>query len=152
MTSILYIASMNKTILPDAVRPGKHYSFLADLKLNAWAFVAVLASFIAHWLLPRHTDWRDPLRAAIALVPLVPSFLYVWSIARWIGGMDELQRRIQLEACLFGTTGTVFITAAMSLLEAAGVLQSHGLGWEGTFAAILLLYILGNIFSNRRYQ
>jgi hypothetical protein len=86
------------------------------------------------------------------LLPLVPSFLYVRSIARWIGGMDELQRRIQLEACLFATTGAVFISAAMSLLETSGVLRSHGLGWEGTFAAILLLYILGNVISNRRYQ
>ena len=142
----------NRPVLPDAVRPGKDYSFLADLKLNAWAFVAVLASFIVHWMLPRHADWDAPLRAALALVPLVPSFLYVRSLARWIGGMDELQRRIQLEACLFATTGAVFISVAMSLLENCGVLQSHGLGWEGTFGAILVLYILGNVISNRRYQ
>jgi hypothetical protein len=125
---------------------------LADLKLNAWAFVAVLASFCAHWMLSRYTDWGPVLRSVVALAPLAPSFLYARSIARWIGGMDELQRRIQLEASLFATTGTIFVITAMNLLEASGVLQSHGLGWEGVFAAILLLYILGNIISNRRYQ
>jgi hypothetical protein len=127
---------MNETILPDVVRPGKHYSFRADLKLNFWAFVALLLAAFARWLLP--------------------SLIYVRAIARWIRGMDELQRRMQLEACLFATTGTVFIATALSLLAGFGLFQStriaHGLGWEGTFAVVVLLYILGNIVVNRRYR
>ncbi|MGH7967627.1 MAG: hypothetical protein ACREIC_02755 [Limisphaerales bacterium] len=147
---------MNNPIFPEAVRPGRHYSFRADLKLNAWAFVAVAVAFLARWLLHHHHNWGVLLQAAVALTPLLPSLLYVQSIARWIGGMDELQRRIQLQACLFATTGTVFIATALSLLAGVGVLQSirlqHGLGWEGTFGAIILLYILGNMIFNRRYQ
>jgi len=96
------------------------------------------------------------LRSIIALTPLVPSLLYVQSIARWISGMDELQRRIQLEACLFATTATVFVVTALSLLHGTGVLQSvrlqNGLGWEGTFAAIIGFYVLGNMLVNRRYR
>ena len=38
--------------------------------------------------------WHPAVRAIIALAPLVPSLLYVRSIARWIGGMDRLQRRL----------------------------------------------------------
>src|SRR5690349_19505400 len=98
MTSMLYIAAMTTTpILPEAVRPGKHYSFAADMKLNAWALVDVVASFVARGLLKNHPNWDAPLRSVIALTPILPSLLYVRSIARWIGGMDELQRRIQLE-------------------------------------------------------
>jgi hypothetical protein len=69
--------------------------------------------------------------------------------------MDELQRRIQLEACLLATTGTIFIVTAFSLLTSEGIRMprlQHGLGWEGTFASIILLYILGNIIVNRRYR
>jgi len=153
---MLYTANMNRPILPEAVRPGKHYSLYADLKLNAWALVAVAVAFVSRWWLHQHRDWALPLQSVVALTPLLPSLLYVQSIARWIGGMDELQRRIQLEACLFATTGTVFIATAISLLEGAGVLQSphlrHGLGWEGTFGAILFLYVLGNVIFNRRYR
>src|SRR6266545_3163452 len=120
MTSMLYIVDMNKPILPEAVMPGKHYSFGADMRLNAWAFAAVMFSFLAHMLLPGHTDWHPAVRV---------------SIARWIGGMDELQRRLQLEACLLATTGTIFVTTAVSLLKSSGSglprLQ-NGLGWEGT--------------------
>lgn len=155
MTSILYTERMSKLILPEAVRPGRHYSFRADMRLNAWALIALLVVLVTRWLLQHHPDWGAPLRTVVALSPLLPSLLYVRSIARWIGGMDELQRRIQLEASLFATTGTVFLATAMSLLGGYGLLSStrlqHGLGWEGTFAAIVLLYIVGNAIFNRRY-
>jgi hypothetical protein len=144
------------TIFPEAVRPGKHYSLRADLKLNAWALVAVAVAFASRGLLQSYHGWSVMLRSAVALSPLLPSLLYVRSIARWIGGMDELQRRIQLEACLFATTGTVFVGAGLSLLSGASLLTSvrlrHGLGWEGTFAAIILLYIVANVILNRRYR
>lgn len=147
---------MNKPIFPEAVQPGRHYSFRSDLKLNAWAFVAVLFAALARLLLPRHHEWGGLLQAGVALAPLAPSLLYVRSIARWMGGMDELQRRIQLQACLFATTGTVFIATALSLLEGVGVLRfsnlRHGLGWEGTFGVLILFYILANIIINRRYR
>jgi len=157
MTSTLYTVSMlNQPILPESVRPGKNYSFAADMKLNAWALVAVAVSFVARSLVQHHRDWGAALQSVVALAPLLPSLLYVRSIARWIGGMDELQRRIQLEACLFATTATVFLRTSLDLLDGTGTLQStrlqHGLGWEGTFAAIIVFYILGSAIFNRRYR
>ena len=153
---MLYTNHMNNPVLPDAVRPGKNYSFRADLKLNAWAFVAVVFAWAARWLVQHHREWAPLLQTAVALTPLVPSLFYVQSIGRWIAGMDELQRRIQLEACLFATTGTVFLATAFSLIAGAGALQSmnlqHGLGWEGTFAAVVGFYALGNVLLNRRYR
>ena len=146
---------MNLPVLPESVRPGKNYSFRADLKLNSWAFVAALVAWAARMLLRHHHEWSPVTQAALTLAPLVPSLLYVRSIARWIGGMDELQRRIQLEACLFATTATVFLATALSLMQGVGPLQSirlqQGLGWEGTFTAVVAFYILGNIIVNRRY-
>ena len=125
------------------------------MKLNAWAFVAVALAFASRIILKQHPDWSDPLRAVMALSPLLPSLLYVRSITKWIRGMDELQRRIQLEACLFATVGTIFITTAFDLLKAEGVylprLQA-GLGWEGTFALVVFFYFLGNVVINRRYR
>ncbi len=152
---MLYTPGMTNTpILPEAVRPGKHYSFAADMRLNAWAFVAMATSMAARGLLKNHHEWSATLQSAVALTPILPSLLYLRSIARWIGGMDELQRRIQLEACLFATTVTVFLRTALDLLE--GIAQSprprYSLGWEGTFAAIIVFYILGNLIFNRRYR
>ena len=157
MTSMLYSVPMTNTpILPEAVRPGKHYSFAADMKLNAWALVAAAFCFVARGLLKSHLEWSTLLKSVVALTPMVPSLLYVRSIARWIGGMDELQRRIQLEASLFATTATVLLRTTLDLLQGIGGLQSAGprfaLGWEGTFAAIIIFYILGNFIFNRRFR
>ena len=146
---------MNKTILPESVQPGRHYSFRADMKLNAWAFVAVALAMTSRALVNHHSDWSVGLRAFIVLSPLLPSLLYVRSISRWIRGMDELQRRIQLEACLFATVGTIFLVTAFDLLNAHGIQipRLHaGLGWEGTFACVVFLYFLGNVIINRRYK
>jgi hypothetical protein len=156
MTRMLYIAIMTtKLNIPESVQPGKHYSFRADMKLNAWAFVAVALAFASHIILRHYPDWGVALRAFVALSPLLPSLLYVRSIARWIRGMDELQRRIQLEACLFATTGTIFIVLAFNLLLASGIhipRLPHGLDWEDTFASVVFLYVLGNMFITRRYK
>ena len=117
--------------------------------------MAVVVAFVARSLLSHHHDWVL-LQLVVALTPILPSLLYLRSIARWIGGMDELQRRIQLESCLFATTATVFLRASLDLVGGTGTLQplslQHGLGWEGTFAAIIAFYILGNMIFNRRYR
>ena len=149
-------SNMNhKSILPESVQPGRHYSFRADMKLNAWAFVAVALAMISRALVNHHSDWSVALRAFVVLSPLLPSLLYVRSISRWIRGMDELQRRIQLEACLFANVGTIFLVTAFDLLNAHGIQipRLHaGLGWEGTFASVVFLYFLGNVIINRRYK
>jgi hypothetical protein len=157
MTRMLYTGGVmnNKFNIPESVQPGKHYSFRADMKLNAWAFVAVALAFASRIVSGHYPSWSIALRALIALSPLLPGLLYVRSIAHWIRGMDELQRLIQLEACLFATIGTIFIAVAFDLLNAQGIhipRLKYGLGWEGTFASVVFLYIAGNLLINRRYQ
>jgi len=149
---MLYSSPVNRSILPEAVQIGKHYSFRADMKLNTWAFVAVLTAVFSRIWLHRHEEWDAAVRAMLALSPLLPSLLYVRSVAQWIRGMDELQGYLQLKACLLGAIGTIFVTTAFSLLEGVGILNGHGLGWEGAFASVVILYILGNTIFNRRYQ
>lgn len=146
--------TMNKTTI-ESVQPGRNYSFRADMKLNVWAFVAVGLAFASRIVIRNHPEWDMWLRALIAMSPLLPSLFYVRSIARWIRGMDELQQRIQLGACLFATTGTIFIVLAYNLVVAQGIHWSrlpHGLDWEDTFASVIVLYILGNAIIKRRYQ
>ncbi len=50
----------------------------------------------------------------------------------------------------------VFLTASLNLLAEVGDIHvaklQDGLGWEGTFASIIVLYIVGNVIVNRRYR
>jgi hypothetical protein len=152
MERILYSAGMSNSLLPEAVRTSPSDA----LKLNLWAGVAVIVSFLSRGWLAHHADWKAVLRAGVALAPIVPSLLWARSIAHWMRNLDELQRRIQYEAWFFAAVGTVFVETALNLVGAAGALRlermQHGLGWEGAFALMFLLYCVGAAISNRRYR
>lgn len=149
---MLYSVAMSTKLLPEAVQtsPGD------AIKLSAWAGVAVVVASLSRWWLLHHTDGSVVARAVIALAPIVPSLLWMWSITRWISQLDELQRRIQSEAWFLAAVGTVLVTTALNLVASAGVLQltrlSNGLGWEGAFAVMFLLYCVGCVITNRRYR
>jgi hypothetical protein len=70
--------------------------------------------------------------------------------------LDEMQRRIQQDALVFAAMWTVFLRMALDLVNASGYVNAqrlgHGLGVEGTFAAMCFLYMLGCVVANRRYQ
>src|SRR3954466_2913728 len=104
MTSMLYTFRMNiKPNLPDELNPGKEFSFRADWRVNRWAYTGMVLAFTGDLLLHHYKDSKDwplALRALIALVPLPPFLLWIRSFARWVRGMDELDRQITLKNCL----------------------------------------------------
>jgi hypothetical protein len=145
-----------KSNIPHEVEPGSgQYSFLTDLKVNGWSWVAVLTSFVGEVLvLPKHAEWPTALRAAIALVPLFAAALWVRSVMQWVRGMDELQRRITTAASVFSTVTTLFVIAVSHFLVVAGVISTRFRATTG-FVMIWLVvcfYLLGRGIFNRRYQ
>ncbi len=143
---------MSNSMLPEAVQiPARD-----AIRLNLWAGVAVLASFLSRWSMSHHPDWNVVLRTSVALAPILPSLLWAQSIARWVRTLDELQRRIQSEAWFFAAMGTVFALTSLDLLGPAGIQRparlEHGWGWEGAFAMMFFLYCLGCVIFNRRYK
>jgi len=88
-----------KPNIPEEIGWGKQYSWRASLKAGGgWMMLAFLTDLPGIYLIEHHRDWHLALRAAIALVPLIATLLYVRSISRWVRGMDELHRRITLAA------------------------------------------------------
>jgi uncharacterized membrane protein len=147
---------MSKISLPEALHCGKGYSFKTDMKVNAWAFVALFLALQALWLKQHNAAWPDAVRSVVALCPLLPCLFYVRSLSRWNHSLDELQCRIQMEAALFAITGALFLATALSELGSIGILKStswaHGLGFLRTFAVILFLYVLRATVLSRRYR
>jgi hypothetical protein len=118
---------------------------------------------IPNWI-EHHADWPLVSRVVIILIPLIATLLYVRSTARWVRGMDELHRRIVLEAFLFATVAYLFLAASWFLLNHAGVwdamAQTTGLHLErmpfsNCTLIICLTYVffgVGYSIFNRRYQ
>ena len=132
-----------------------HYSFRKDIRLNAWFMVAAVFYVINMMLAKRHPEWSATTRATLALAPLLPGLLYIRSLMRFVHGMDELQRRIQLEAWLFATIGTILVGMAIGMLNSSGVRLDrveNGLGMGQAFIVAFVLWIVGTKVANRRYK
>ncbi len=164
MTSMLYTGCMNdKPNLPEEIMFGPSYSLRANLKANTWAFVAMILSWAGDQLLSLPRDWSVAERAIIALVPLLISLLWARDFVRWVRGMDEMHRRLSVEACLFATSVTLFVVTAWHILDKAGVFQaglhlarlhldSHFRTASFPISLVLVFYFLGYAIFNRRYK
>ena len=135
---------------PSRVPEGVSMPFGRALRVNAWAVIALGVSFLARWAL-RQPGWSDPLRIAVALAPLVPGVLYAVDVWRWIRGLDELQRRIQVGAIAFAAGIMGLAVIAVDLLQAAGFLNRFHWSWEFAFAVAFLLWMIGCTVSTRRF-
>jgi hypothetical protein len=120
-----------------------------------WLAVAMSVHLVGLFLLSRYSGWSPLPRGLLAVAPLIPGVLYLRSCLRFIRGLDELQRRIQLEALLFAALGTVIVGTAVNLLLAHGVALAgldHGLGLIGNFTVMFVLWLVGGAIANCRYQ
>jgi hypothetical protein len=157
VTSMLYSRGMDKpNLLESVLQPcSEHYSLKKDLRLNAWLMVAAAVYVAILALLKHHPEWSPLTRGLFSLTPLLPGVLYVRTCLRFIRGMDELQRRIQMEAWLFAALGSLFIGTIINTLNASGVslggLQ-HGLSLGGTLILTFALWLVGTAIANRRYK
>ena len=94
---------------------------------------------------PIGAPWRD----AIALTPMIGCSGAIWAILRELRRMDELQRRIQLEAFGFAFAGTAFVTLSYGFLEGLGYARlTMFLIWP----LMASLWIVGLVLARRRYR
>jgi phosphatidylserine synthase len=120
-----------------------------------WLAAATLVYLISLWLLKHHTGWSPAARVAITLAPLLPGILYLRTLLKSFWQMDELQRRIQIEALGFALLGTVVVMTAMNIFTAEGIRlmnypQSLGIG--GVYMTMFILWSVGVSISTFRYR
>ena len=148
---------MDKPELIESYLPHSgRYSWKKDIRLNAWLFVATVFYMATLFLVRRHPEWSPLKRGLLLLTPLLPGLLYLRSWARLMRALDELQRRIQVEACLFAALGTVIVGVIVTTLNASGVdlglWLRPGLGIGGVFMSMLVLWLVGTAIANCRYK
>jgi hypothetical protein len=90
-------------------------------------------------------------RVFLALVPMIPVFGLGWAMISSIRGLDELQRRIVLEA-IFGAFVTgAFLTLLYGQLQHARVGLPE-LNWAFIWAAMAAPCAVAFFIAARRYQ
>lgn len=95
---------------------------------------------------PSEAWWRIPL----ALTPIIPIFFALWAFLRFFHRIDELQKRIQLEAFALSFGATCIVTFSYSLLEYAGF---PDLNWIWVPSFMMVTWGIGSIIASlRRYM
>ena len=85
----------------------------------------------------------------IAFLPIIPSALALWAFMRMFRTLDELQRRIQLEAVAFSFLATCLITLTWAFQQNAG-LPRFDVSWVAPL--LIMLWGLGLGIAKRRYE
>jgi hypothetical protein len=85
----------------------------------------------------------------VALLPLVPGLFLAYGIVRVTSKIDEMERRIMLEAAAFAFTFTLILLLSFALLGLAGVPQPSNT-WIVFIMCMLL--VIGKLWGNWRYR
>ncbi len=85
--------------------------------LGAMAAYMILL-FVSIYLLENNPT--APWRGVVAALPAIPTLLGLLAFIRFLGRMDEMQRRIQFDAIAFTAGATAILTFTWGLLENAG--------------------------------
>lgn len=86
---------------------------------------------------------------AITLAPMVPAIILCWSIVGVIRRLDEMQRRLQLEAFALAFAGTALITFSYGFLENVGFPK---LSAFAVWPVLCGLWIVGVFIGQLRYR
>jgi len=113
------------------------------------AMVAYCIVLIASLTVLEHAQLPTPARALVAVAPVVPTIFALLAFVRFLGRMDELQRRIQLEALGFAFGATGILTFAYGFLENAGL--PH-LSYIWVLPVMVALWGVGAAVAARRYS
>jgi hypothetical protein len=96
-----------------------------------------------------HASIVSPWRELIVLSPMIPASAVAWIVLRELRRMDELQRRIQLEALGISFAGTAVLTFSYGFLEGLGYPR---LSMFAVLPVLATLWVLGLVLARRRYQ
>ena len=88
-------------------------------------------------------------RTAISLSPMLPAGLACWSLVRHLRRMDELQRKLQVEALGLAFAGTALLTFAYGFLENVGYPK---LSMFAVWPVMAGLWALGTLVAHLRYR
>jgi hypothetical protein len=91
------------------------------------------------------SDWKY----LVAILPVFPALGVPIGVVRGIQAMDELQRRIQLEALAFGFALAAIGTFTYGFLQNAGLPE---LSWVWVWPVMAGCWMVGQLVAQRRYR
>lgn len=123
---------------------NRRYYFELGAAFGLYVGLLVLSNLIDHVF---HVTGGA--RIALALTPMIGAAAAGWAVMRGIWRMDELQRRIQLDAIAMAFLATALITFGWGFAEEAGAPRlSAFLVWP----VMAVCWMIGLVIARSRYR
>lgn len=113
------------------------------------AFVLYGALLVGAAAIERAIQPEGVLKLAINLAPMIGALAAAWAIMRGLWRMDEMQRRIQLDAIALAFLGTALITFGWGFAEGAGLPRLRAFS---VWPIMGTLWGFGLFVAHRRYR
>jgi ABC-type multidrug transport system permease subunit len=94
-------------------------------------------------------DWA---RIAVALFPAVPFIAFLVSMIGTVRSMDELHRRVHLEALAFAFPAGIALLMILGLLQLVIEFHPQRFNFRDAWSLLIVLYFGGLGWSWRRYK
>lgn len=133
---------MNTKLNPDQAKKRHQYQVLAAMSVYTLALLVCM-----HFL---RQNPSPALRVLLALLPTLPVIWVMWSVIRFLGQTDELQRRVHLESLAAAAGVTAFLSLTYGFLEDFAGFPHVAAWW--TFVLIDLVWAGTGCVLWRRYK
>jgi hypothetical protein len=130
---------MQRSAIPET-SPSPWPLTRAGIKCWAWAFLFGAASRWSFVLFERRAV-PEALAIGIAAATAILGILCFYYLWRWIAGLDELQRSLQLRALALVFPGFLLVVVACDQLRAAKVVD--GFSWHVQECGFAMLAVYG---------
>jgi hypothetical protein len=122
--------------------------YFIELAISMTAYVATIA--VSRNLLYGSMRTASPgWQYVLALLPLVPILLLFGAIVRYLLGVDEMIRRVQVNSVALAGGATALLAAAYGLIE-GDFLPKLSAWW--TFSTFMVAWVIATFFVRRRHQ
>lgn len=124
---------------------------------TGWAIlITSIVLFVGTWAVARgllkQNDLSQTVRVTLALLPIGPFAWMLWKFISGITSLDELQKKIQLEALAIAYPVMMVFLMTLGLLDIAIGLSYENFGLKHLWYYMPLFYFLGLFVATRRYQ
>ncbi|MCO6456946.1 MAG: hypothetical protein J5I93_16730 [Pirellulaceae bacterium] len=124
---------------------GSYY--LCGLVAALW-----ILSYLAARYILREVPLEPWLQIAVALVPIVPTAVFLWLLVTNLRHLDELHRRVHLEALAIAFPLAILLLWTLGLLQLVMELPSEDWSYRHVWAFLPLFYFIGLAIAWQRYQ
>lgn len=119
-----------------------------NLALMLVGFAAYAFALVFSQKLLQAGPHGDTARILLSLAPMLPAVFICGVIIRTIRHLDEMQRKLQVEALAFAFAGTALLTFGYGFLEGAGL---PTLSMFVVWPLMAALWVIGTVIGRIRY-